>query len=154
MKNELTTSGHSLGEANLHLLFTPAYRRDIFADALVRELTVAYIMEKARALRVHIPAIECGPDHLHLFVTNWKNYAPAELARLLKGYSAYKMLNGHKQLFGNKLWSNKFWSGGYFYRTVGAVNADTVKHYIEVGQGKHWEEESCKQQTTLFNYAG
>ena len=152
MKNELTASGHSLGEANLHLLFTPAYRRDIFADTLVRELTVAYIMEKARALRVRISAIECGPDHLHLFVTNWKNYAPADLARQLKGYSSYQMQKSHKTLFENKLWGEKFWSGGYFYRTVGAVNAETVKHYIEEGQSKHWN--NTTEQQTLFNYVG
>lgn len=152
MATELTVSAHSLGEANLHLLFTPAYRRDIFAERLVRELTVAYIMQKAKTLRVHITAIECGPDHLHLFVTNWKNYSPSELARQLKGYSAYQMLRGYTYLFNDKLWGSKFWSGGYFYRTVGAVNAETVKHYIEEGQSKHWHDNV--NQRTLFNYVG
>ena len=66
--NELRSSGHTFGETNLHLQFTPAYRRDIFSNPLARELTVAYILERAQAMKVHIAAIECGPDHLHLFV--------------------------------------------------------------------------------------
>ena len=36
MANGLRASGHTMGETNLHLQFTPAYRRDIFADKLVR----------------------------------------------------------------------------------------------------------------------
>ena len=71
MANELRSSGHTMGETNLHLQFTPAYRQDIFENALVRELTVAYVVQRAQEMKVNIAAIECGPDHLHLFVTNW-----------------------------------------------------------------------------------
>jgi len=59
------------------------------------------------------------------------------------------MRKGYKELFDDKLFGNKFWSSGYFYRTVGAVNAETVKRYIKEGQRKHWQQ---KEQKTLFNY--
>ncbi len=151
MVSELRSSGHALGESSLHLQFTPAYRRDIFADQLVRELTVAYIVEKAQEMKVQVPAIECGPDHLHVFVSDWHRYAPSYIAQQLKGFSAFMMRKGHKQMFEHKLWGEKFWSGGYFYRTVGAVNAETVKRYIEEGQAKHWQRPI--NQKTLYNYA-
>lgn len=150
MANELRSSAHSVGEANLHLQITPAYRAPVFADPLVRELVVAYLVEKSRTMGVCIAAIEAGPDHVHLFVTGWRRYSPAELARQLKGYSAYQMRKGHKELFAHLLWGDKFWSGGYFYRTVGAVNSETVKHYIEEGQKKHWE--NPREQRTLLTY--
>ncbi len=151
MVSELRSSGHALGESNLHLQFTPAYRQDIFENPLVRELTVAYIMEKAQALNVHVPAIECGPDHLHLFVSDWHKYSVSYLVQQLKGFSSYMMRKGHTHLFEDQLWGVKFWSGGYFYRTVGAVNAETVKRYIEEGQKKHWQQPN--DQKTLYNYA-
>ena len=154
MTNELVSSAHSVGESNLHLQFTPAYRRDIFADPMVRELTTAYVVEKAKELGVHVAAIECGPDHLHTFIVGWKRFSIAELARQLKGYSAYMMRRGHAWMFDDKLWGEKFWSGGYFYRTVGAVNAETVKRYVKEGQRKHWVEKSAAGQTTLFHYGG
>jgi len=153
MGNELKSSGHTVGETNLHLQFTSAYRRDIFSDKLVRELTVAYVVQRAKAMKVHITAIECGTDHLHLFVTDWKNWKIPVLAGQLKTYSSRLMRKGHKHMFSHKLWGKKFWSAGYFHRTVGAVNAHTVKKYILEGQRKHWREEAQKKQQTLFNFS-
>ena len=153
MEYSLVKSSHSIGEANLHLQITPAYRRTIFVDPMVRELTVAYLAQKANAMGIKIGAIECGPDHVHLFVTEWRKYSPAELARQLKGYSSYMMRKGHRAMFQRNLWGKKFWSGGYFYRTVGAVNAETIKRYITEGQAKHWIEAEQKQQRTLLHYS-
>ena len=45
---------------------------DIFSDKLVGELTVVCLTTVERD-ESRIVAIECGPDHLHLFVRNWKN---------------------------------------------------------------------------------
>lgn len=153
MANELRRSGHTVGETNLHLQFTPAYRRDIFLDPLARELTVAYIVQRAQEMKVEIAAIECGPDHVHLFAKNWKNWSIPVLAGQLKTYSSRMMRKGHMHLLSDKLWGKKFWSAGYFHRTVGAVNAETVKRYIQEGQKKHWVEIEEKKQTTLFNYS-
>src|SRR3972149_2264460 len=148
MANELRASGHTMSETNLHLQFTPAYRRDIFSDKLVRELTVAYIVQRSKEMKVDIAVIECGPDHLHLFVKNWKNWSIPVLAGQLKAYSSRMLRKGNGALFGDKLWGKKFWSAGYFHRTVGAVNAETVKRYIKEGQKKHWEND--REQRTLF----
>ena len=153
MKNELRSSGHTVGETNLHLQFTPAYRRDIFSEQLTRELTTAYIIQRSQEMKIEVAAIECGPDHLHLFVKQWKNWKIPVLAGQLKTYSSRMMRKGHKQLFSNKLWGKKFWSSGYFHRTVGAVTAETVKRYIAEGQKKHWRQKENKKQQTLMNYS-
>ena len=153
MKNNLRSSGHTVGETNLHLQFTPAYRRDVFSEPLARELTVAYIVQRSKEMRVDIAAIECGPDHLHLFVKNWKNWSIPVLAGQLKTYSSRMMRKGHAALFEDKLWGGKFWSSGYFHRTVGAVTAETVKRYITEGQKKHWKQVEIRNQKTLLNYA-
>ena len=153
MKNDLRSSGHTVGETNLHLQFTPAYRRDVFADSMVRELTVAYVVQRAKSMKVEIAAIECGPDHLHLFVKHWKNWSIPVLAGQLKTYSSRMMRKEHKYMFDDKLWGHKFWSYGYFHRTVGAVTAETVKRYIKEGQKKHWSEAQQKEQKTLVSYA-
>ena len=152
MKAELRSSGHTVGETNLHLQFTPAYRRDIFVDDLVRELTVGYLVQRAREMHVTVAAIECGPDHLHVFVKDWKNWKIPVLAGQLKTYVSRMMRKGHAYLFHDKLYGDKFWSSGYFHRTVGAVTAETVKRYITEGQAKHWEERETKQQKTLLGY--
>ena len=153
MENDLRSSGHTLGETNLHLQFTPAYRRAVFSEPLARELTIAYIIQRAQEMHIQIAAIECGPDHLHLFVRHWKNWSIPILAGQLKTYSSRMMRKGHSALFSDKLWGKKFWSCGYFHRTVGAVTAETVKCYITEGQKKHWVQSENKKQKTLLNYA-
>ena len=152
MANELRASGHTVGETNLHLQFTPAYRREIFGEPLTKELTVAYIIQCSQEMKIEIAAIECGPDHLHLFVKQWKNWKIPVLAGQLKTYSSRMMRKGHSELFSKKLWGKKFWSAGYFHRTVGAVTAETVKRYIREGQKKHWKKSENKAQKTLVNY--
>lgn len=152
MKNKLLNSAHTVGESNLHLQFTPAYRRDIFTNKLVRELTIAYLLERAKKLKVFVSAVDCGSDHIHLFVENWKNWSISSLARELKSYASRKMRKGHKELFSNKLWGNKFWSSGYFHRTVGVVTSETVKCYVAESQSKHWDNKQ-RNQKTLLNYA-
>ena len=154
MKNELRHSAHTVGETNLHLQFTPAYRRDIFREPLARELTIAYLVERSQQLNVRVAAIDCGPNHIHLFIEDWKNYAIKDLARELKMYSSRKMRKGHSYLFCKKLWGDKFWSSGYFYRTVGVVTAETVRKYVRESQKKHWEQLPMSSQKTLLSYAG
>ena len=150
MKTELITSSHAVGESNYHLQLTPAYRRDIFADPLVSELALGYIFEKLQKLNIVLLAYNFGPDHLHLFVSNVRFVSEVELVRHIKGYSSYMMRKGHYYMFKDKLWGEKFWSEGHFYRSVGAVNKETMTHYIEECQDKHWSKAS--NQKILSSY--
>ena len=139
MKNELVRTSSTVGESNLHLQITPAYRQDVFVDKEVFELTKKYILEKSEKLGLVIPAIDFGPDHGHVFISNWKKHSIEKIAKELKGYSSYMMRKNHMDLIKDKLWGKKFWSEGYFYRTVGAVTKESMQFYIEHSQKKHWK---------------
>ena len=143
MEKELIVSNNAIGESNFHIQLTPAYRQDIFQDEKIAEFTLVYILEKLAELKVSIVAYNYGPDHLHLFVANVRFVSEIELVRQIKGYSSFKMRKHFSSLFKNKLWGKKFWSEGHFYRSVGAVNKETMKHYIEDCQNKHWERASA-----------
>lgn len=140
MEKELIVSSHAIGESNFHIQLTPAYRQDIFRDENIAELTLAYILEKLAELKVQIVAYNYGPDHLHLFVANVRFVSEVELVRQIKGYSSFKMRKYFSKLFKDKLWGKKFWNEGHFYRSVGAVNKETMKHYIEECQDRHWQK--------------
>ena len=159
MKNgiELVRTASSVGEINLHLQLTPAYRRDIFVNEQVKELTKIYFLEKAKKLGIIIAAMDFGPDHFHAFISNWKHYSVEKLANELKGFTSYMMRKFHWDLFRDKLCGDKFCSEGYFYRTVGVVTADAVKYYVEHSQKKHWKAVDYdyyknKQQTLLNKF--
>jgi len=136
---ELAKASHCVGECNYHLQFTVAYRRKIFENPDVKNFCEWYIAAEAKNLKIILVAIDFGPDHVHIFVANCKNYGVAQLARLLKGFTSYMMRKNHRPLFVDKLWGRKFWSGGYFYRSIGSVTSESIKFYIEHCQDKHWE---------------
>jgi putative transposase len=149
MKVELIRSSHSVGEANYHLQFTPAYRKGVFRDDLTRLLTRDYMLAAAKRHGVTISAIGFGPDHCHVFTTECKNLGASQVAKLLKGFSSRMMRKHHRDLFTGDLWGKKFWTGGYFYRTVGAVNSATVHKYVEDSQSKHWNISRGKQKQLM-----
>ena len=153
MNVELVSGSHSVGEANLHLQLTPAYRQDVFADEIMRILTRDYLLSAARLHAFQITAIGFDDDHAHLFVTNWKNYSPAKIAQLLKGFSSRMMRKFHKELFAGKLYGKKFWSAGYFYRTVGAVNSATVRKYVAESQEYGYKRSEFPSQRKLIEFS-
>lgn len=139
IKIELIKHSHSVGESNFHYQLTPAYRQPIFKEERVRKLVKAYLLAKAEELKVIIVAVDFGPDHMHFFVANCKNYSVVRLAQLFKGYISRMMRKNHWSLFKNYLYGDKFWTEGYFYRSIGAATTESIKYYIEHSQAKHWE---------------
>ena len=139
MENILVRTSSSVGESNLHLQITPAYRRDIFANQQIWELLLIYLKEQSDKLNIILLAAEHGLDHVHIFLTSWKRYSIEYLVRRIKGFTSYMIRKHHKGLFIDKLWGKKFWSEGYFYRTVGVVTKESTQFHIEKSQKKHWK---------------
>ena len=81
-----SSSEHCVGESNWHIQLTSAFRQDIFLDQLTRELTVAYLLEAAKSLGIHVGAIECGPDHIHLFLQETRKVSVVFAVHLLLLY--------------------------------------------------------------------
>ena len=159
MENVLVRTISSVGESNLHLQITPAYRRNIFANEQVWQLTLIFLKEKLAKLGIILLAAECWPDHAHIFLANWKNYPIPYLAQQVKGFTSYMMRKHYKHLFNQKLWGAKFWTEGYFYRTVGVVTKESTQFYIEKSQKKHWKAldyefyKHDKEQASLLNFS-
>ncbi|MFA4819435.1 MAG: IS200/IS605 family transposase [Candidatus Aenigmatarchaeota archaeon] len=150
---ELIKASHSVTETNLHLQFTPAFRQDVFEDETTRVLVRDYMLAQSRRKSFEISAFGFGNDHLHVFVSKWKNFAPAKLAQLLKGYTSRMMRKHHMDLFEDNLWGDMFWSGGYFARTVGAVNAETVRKYVTESQKYSYAGSELPKQRKLIGFA-
>jgi len=138
MKIKTRSYSHAVGEFNFHIQLTPAFRRWIFADEKVKKLTQAYLIAKIDELKIRLVAIEFGPNHVHLFVADCKNYAPCKVVQLLKGFSSFMMRKNHFEMFRHFLWGKKFWSEGYFCRSIGETTSEAVEHYIKESQSKHW----------------
>jgi putative transposase len=148
----LVSYNHCVGESNLHLQFTPKYRKRIFEDKDVLAECERQFQEIAAQLKVQLAGMGLGPDHAHIFVMNWKNYSIAELAQRFKGASSRAIRQKYPvRLTVKGLYGDSMWSDGYMHRTVGAVTAETMKKYVNESQQKHWTANKPTQvQTTLI----
>ena len=61
MENVLVRTSSSVGESNLHIQLTPAYRRDIFVNQQLAEFLKIYLEEKLAKMNIVLLATECGP---------------------------------------------------------------------------------------------
>jgi len=138
---ELTRYKHSVVGSNFHLQFTPKYRRDVFRDITLINECKKVFYEIGEQWKVNVEAVAFGPEHVHLFLTGCKNYSVAELAKYFKGASSRFLRKHHWNRIKSKLYGDSFWSDGYFAESIGRVTSESVKHYIERQQGKHWKHE-------------
>ena len=63
--------------------------------------------------------------------------APAKLVQYLKGRSSRRLQDEFWELR-KRYWGQPLWARGYFGASVGAVDEETIKKYIE---DQKWDEE-------------
>jgi len=78
--------------------------------------------------RIH--AMEVMDDHVHLFLEFHPSTSLSDVVQRLKGGSAYRLFRLHPELK-KRYWGGNLWSSGKFFRSVGNVTIDTIRHYIE-----------------------
>jgi len=155
------SSSHSFGESNLHMQFTPKKRRRVFLDPVVRDECRKCFLQTSRELGIVLHAAEFGPDHAHIFFSNWRRYPISELAQRFKGASSRWLRQRVPERISKHTKTKAFWSGGYFYETVGSVTAKAREFYIRRCQAKHWigieypeDPRGKDDQTQLANWFG
>ena len=94
-----------------------------------------------------VQRVAVDDDHVHVFIGTPPRYAPAEVAKLMKGITArevFKVFPGKKRI----LWGGEFWEDGYAVRSVGdKVTEEIVRKYIE----RHYKEKGHEpRQLELF----
>ena len=132
---ELRSFSHGYGQITYHIVLVPKYRYGIFYDRRVKkdcELTLKNICSE-KGYKIH--AIELSEDHVHLFLEFHSSISLSKVIQHLKGGSSYRMFKLHPELK-KRYWGGNLWSSGKFFRSVGNVTADTIKHYINESQGK------------------
>jgi putative transposase len=70
--------------------------------------------------------------------------APAKLVQYLKGRSSRRLQDEFGDLR-KRYWGQHLWARGYFYASVGAVDEDTIKKYIE---SQRWDDEDQEFKIT------
>ena len=76
-------------------------------------------------------------DHIHVLLSAPPHLSPAKLVPFIKGRSSRKLQEEFPELR-RKYWGQHLWARGYFCASVGAVDEQTIKQYIE---NQRWDED-------------
>ena len=130
----LRNFSHGFGQLTYHVVFVPKYRRPIFNDAFVKKACEMLFRQIAKKYKFVIHELQIMPDHVHLFVEIKPDDQISKVVQLFKGISARRLFQRFPELT-LRVSQKHIWHPGKFYRSVGNVTADTVKHYIACSQG-------------------
>jgi putative transposase len=79
-----------------------------------------------------------SPDHVHMLGSVPPQLAPAKLVQYMKGRSS-RLLQDEFPELKKRYWGQHLWARGYFCASVGAVDEETIRKYIESQQmGRPW----------------
>jgi putative transposase len=162
MKGEWSYS-HGFGQSQYHVVLAPYKRYKMFGRADIRMELARIFFSIAGRHNFDLKALEIMKEHVHLFINIRPSQSIAKVMQYLKGGSSHELRKLFPELGGYH--RCRLWSAGKYYRPIGEVNEETIKHYIESSQSKHHKEtrmpgawllrESMPQrtpQTTLLSY--
>src|SRR3954447_14364150 len=133
---EYRHSGHAVCDIKYHLVWITKYRYKILrgeAAERARDL----IRQICHAREVVIIRGSISPDHVHMLVSAPAHLAPSKLVQYIKGRSSRRLQEEFPALR-KRYWGQHLWARGYFCATVGAVDEETIRSYIE---NQKWDED-------------
>lgn len=69
------------------------------------------------------------PDHVHMYVLISPKQSVSKTVGRIKGKSALMVFDRHPEY--RERYNRHFWARGYYCETIGNVNEETIKRYIE-----------------------
>jgi len=129
-------SAHAMYDIKYHVIWVTKYRYKVMRGR-VAERARELIRQICQAREVVIVRGAISPDHIHMLLSVPPNLAPAKVVQYIKGRSS-RLLQAEFPELGKQYWGQHLWARGYFCATVGAVDEETIKHYIET---QRWDED-------------
>jgi len=133
---EYRSSAHAIYDIKYHVVWITKYRHKVLRGR-VAERARDLIRQICESRDVTIIRGAISPDHIHMLVSVPPHLAPSKLVQYIKGRSSRKLQEEFDELR-KRYWGQHLWARGYFCATVGAVDEDTIKRYIE---NQQWNDD-------------
>ena len=132
-KDGYYTNNHSCFLLQYHMILVTKFRKPVL-DGPVKEHVYSTIRKTLEEKHVILNEINGEPDHIHMLITCGPELSPLEIANVLKTRTARFVWRDMPDEVSRTYWNTErhfFWSKSYFVSTVGAVNEEAVKRYIQ-----------------------
>lgn len=130
MSKEYKHGRTSVYKLNYHIVWCVKYRRKVLTeDVAARLCDILKQIGEEKGFDV-VEAKVGENDHVHCFVSAPPKHSVTDIAKWLKGISGRWILMEFPGIK-DKLWRGDLWNGSYFAESIGTVNEDVVRKYIE-----------------------
>ena len=126
MKN-LKHNTTSVVNINYHIIWCPKYRRKVLVDGVDARLKEV-LVQIAEESGCTIETMEVMPDHIHIFLKGTPTIPIHLIVKNLKGKSSRILRTEFPHL---KRRLPCLWTRSYYCETIGSINEETIKRYIE-----------------------
>ena len=134
--SEYHHSGHAVWDIKYHLVWITKYRYQVLRGE-VAERARDLLREICAAREVRIVRGAVSPDHIHMLVADPPQLSPSKLVQFMKGRSS-RLLQREFPALRKRYWGQHLWARGYYGASVGAVDEQTIREYIE---NQRWDED-------------
>lgn len=127
--SEYWSGAHTRHRLTYHLVWIPKYRKKVLSGEVldyVKEL----FLECAEANEWRIDELNVQPDHVHMLIQLKPDVALSKVIQLFKGTSSRRLRQAFPSLQ-DIYWGDSFWGDGFFAETVGNVDIETIRKYIQ-----------------------
>ena len=120
----------SIGRNTLHMGFKVKYCHRIYDDKQVEKRCAEIFREASEKYGLVLHEIGFDRDHVHIDVDGGPNYAPKDIAKLLKGISGRKLLKEFPYLKKKYFWGSGLWNPSYYFDSIGDKTKEEIDKYI------------------------
>ena len=141
---EYRRSAHAVFDLKYHVVWITKYRYRVLTGG-VAERTRDLIRQICESRDVIIVRGAVSPDHIHLLLSAPADLSPAKLVQYIKGRSSRRIQDEFPEIR-KRYWGQHLWARGYFCATVGSVDEETIKTYIE---NQQWDQDDHGFKITM-----
>jgi putative transposase len=123
------SGAHTRHRLQFYIVWIPKYRKRVLRGKIAVRLK-NLIFEGCRMNQWWTKEISIQPDHVRLLIQMSPRNSVAEVVQILKGGSSRAIRKEFPELE-EFLWGDSFWADGYFAETVGQVDEEIIRKYIE-----------------------
>jgi putative transposase len=135
-------SSHTKYDIRVHIVWITKYRYKIIDQNIAKRLIELFrTICKNQNLKIISGVV--NSDHIHIYISLRPDISISKVAQLLKGISANTIMKEFPEIQ-KRYWGRHFWAKGFFVSTVGNIDEETIKNYIENHNSEDIDDDTFK----------
>ena len=123
------SGAHTKHRLKYHLVWIPKYRKRVLRGKLAARLK-GLLHEACEVNGWAVAELQVMTDHIHMLVQIKPNKSVSKVVQILKGGTSRVIREEFPELK-EFLWGDSLWTDGYFAETVGIMQEEMIKRYIQ-----------------------